>query len=63
MLPCSSRVFGCNTYVGFLEPEAAETEYVEYLPQLGDVAGVVDGDRQLDEAEMAFASVELGGTA
>jgi hypothetical protein len=52
-----------RTYLGFLEAEAAEADEVEYLPQLGDVAGVVDGLRQLDGAEMPFAFVELCGAA
>ena len=49
-----------RAYLGFLEAEADE---VEYLPQLGDVVSVVDGLRQLDEAEMPFALVELRGAA
>lgn len=51
---------GSCMYLGFLEAEADE---VEYLPQLDDVTGVVDGHRQLDEAEMPFAIVELRGAA
>lgn len=50
-------------YLGFLEAEAAEADEVKYLPQFGDVTGVVDGHRQLDEAEMPFAIVELRGAA
>jgi hypothetical protein len=49
-----------RAYLGFLEAEADE---VEYLPQLSDVARVVDGLQQLDEAEMPFAIVELRGAA
>ena len=52
-----------RAYLGFLEAEAAEADKVEYLPQLGDVAGVVDGLRQLDEAKMPIAFVELCGAA
>lgn len=50
-------------YIGFLEAEAGETDAVEYLPQLGDMAEVVDGRGQLDEAKMAFTFVHLGGAA
>jgi hypothetical protein len=41
-------------HLGVLEAEAAEADHVEYFRQLGDVARVVNGHRQLDETEMAF---------
>lgn len=62
-LCCSSRVLYCSTNAGFLEAEAAEADVVEYLHQFGNVAGVVDGCRQLDQAEMSFTFVDLGSVA
>lgn len=44
-------------YLAVLKLEAVEAYHAQYLPQLGDMARVVNGHGQHDEPEMAFKSV------